>query len=128
MALQFSTTVRNNRLDQISTSIGANGHLIVYTGSAPGVGNASTGTKLCTLTAVTFASASGGTKTFTATNDSNAAASGTPGYARLTNTAESTVYVEFDAAVGSGTLNFNATVSSGGTVSLSSATITEGNA
>ncbi len=39
----------------------------------------------------------------------------------------STVIVEGDAAVGSGSLNFASAISSGGTVSISSATITEGN-
>jgi hypothetical protein len=127
MATQFSTTLRNNRLDAIGTTLSTGGTLKVYSGSAPGVGNAPTGTLLSTLTAVTYAGASSGTKTFTATADSLAAASGTPGYARLL-TSGATVHAEFDAAVGSGTLNFNSAISSGGTVSLSSATFTEGNA
>jgi hypothetical protein len=127
MGLQFSTTLRNARLDQIGTTLGSGGTLKVYTGSAPGVGNAATGTLLSTITSVTYAGASGGTKTFSATSDTNAAAAGTPGYARLL-TSGATIHAEFDAAVGSGTLNFNSAISSGGTVSLSSATFTEGNA
>ncbi len=127
MATQFSTTLRNSRLDAIGTLLSTGGTLKIYTGSAPGVGAGATGTLLSTLTSVTYASASSGTKTFTATADSSAAASGTPGYARLL-TSGATVHAEFDAAVGSGTLNFNSTISSGGTVTLSSATFTEGNA
>jgi hypothetical protein len=126
MALQLSVTLRNARLDQIGTTLGSGGTLVVRTGAPPGVGNAATGTLLCTLTAVTYAAASAGTKTFTATSDTNAAASGTPGYARLL-TSGGTVHAEFDAAVGSGTLNFNSAISAGGTVSLTSATFTEGN-
>jgi hypothetical protein len=127
MALQLSATLRNARLDQIGTTLGSGGTLVVRTGAPPGVGNAATGTLLCTLTAVTYAAAAGGTKTFTATSDTNAAASGTPGYARLL-TSGGTVHAEFDAAIGSGSLNFNSAISAGGTVSLTSATFTEGNA
>ena len=60
-----------------------------------------------------------------------ALASGTPGSARLKtaqNGAASTVIVEIDAGVGSGSLNFNSAIVSGGTVSITSATLTEGNA
>lgn len=127
MGVQHSSTLRTNRVGQIGTTIGSGGTLKVYTGSPPGVGNAATGTLLCTLTAVTYASASGGQQTFTATGDTNAAASGTPGYGRLL-TSGGTVHEEFDAGVGSGTLNFNSTVSAGGTVNLTAATHTEGNA
>jgi hypothetical protein len=126
MALQLSATLRNARLDQIGTTLGSGGTLVVRTGTPPGVGNAATGTLLCTLTAVTYAAASGGTKTFTATSDTNAAASGTPGYARLL-TSGGTVHAEFDAGVGSGVLNFNSAISAGGTVSLTSGQFTEGN-
>jgi hypothetical protein len=127
MGMQFTTTLRNARLDQIGTTLGTGGTLKIYTGSAPGVGNSATGTLLSTLTAVTYASASSGTKTFTATADSSAAATGTPGYGRVL-TSGGAVHIEFDAAIGSGTLDFNSAISSGGTVSLSSATFTEGNA
>lgn len=125
--MQFTTTLRNNRLTEISTALGAGGTLKVYTGTAPGVANAATGTLLCTLTALTLGAASGGTMTVSATNDTNAAASGTPGYYRMLTSAAAAV-VEGTAGVGSGELNFNATVSAGGTVSLSSGTLTEGNA
>ncbi len=127
MSVQFSTTLRNACLDAIGTTLSTGGTLKVYTGSPPGVGNAATGTLLCTLTAVTYASAGTGTKTFTATSDTNAAAAGTPQYARLL-TSGATVHAEFDAAVGSGTLNFASAISAGGTVSLTSATFTGGNA
>lgn len=125
MAVQHSTTLRTNRVGQIGTTLGAGGTLKVYTGAPPGVGNAG-GTLLCTLTAVTYAAASGGQQTFTATSDTNAAASGTPGYGNLA-TSGGVVHEQFDAGVGSGTLNFNSAVSAGGTVSLTSAVHTEGN-
>jgi hypothetical protein len=127
MGVQFSTTLRTNRVGQIGTTLGSGGTLKIYSGSAPGVGNAATGTLLSTLTAVVYNTASGGQQTISATADSSAASSGTPGYARLL-TSGGTVHAEFDAAIGSGTLNFNSAISAGGTVSLSSGTFTDGNA
>lgn len=123
--MQFTTTLRTDRMQKIKDDVGVGGTLVVYTGSAPGVGNAPTGTLLCTLTAVTFGTA-GATMTVSATADSSAAASGTPGYYRF-KTSGGTAVIEGTAAVGSGELSFNATVSAGGTVSLSSGTFTEGN-
>lgn len=125
MAVQFGSALRNARLDAIGTILGASGTLTVYSGSPTGVGNAAPTGLLVTLTAVTYAAASGGTKTFSATA-ATAAGSGTPAAARLL-TSGGTAHAEFDAGVGSGTLNFNSAISSGGTVSLTSATFTEGN-
>ena len=72
-----------------------------------------------------------GLLTLSAVTSETGLASGTPASARIKTVASgtvSTVLVEIDAAVGSGSLNFASNVSSGGTVSVSSATITEGNA
>jgi hypothetical protein len=125
--MQFSTTLRNALGNQVGTTLGASGTLKVYTGSAPGVGNAASGTLLCTLTAVVYAAASGGAVSISATADSNAAASGTPGYYRFL-TSGGTVHVEGTAGIGSGELSFNQAVSATGTVSLTSGTLTIGNA
>src|SRR6478752_4750204 len=118
--MQFNTTLRTARAGQISTTIGSGGTIVIYTGTAPGVGNSATGTLLSTLRSLTFASASGGAITFSATADSSAAASGTPGYGRL-KTSGGTAVVEFSAGVGSGEANFDHAISLGGTVTLSSA-------
>jgi hypothetical protein len=125
--MQFSTTLRTNRVGQVGTTIGAGGTLKVYTGTAPGVGNAPTGTLLCTLTAVTYAAASAGTQSISATTDPSAAASGTPGYYRLASSG-GTVFVEGTAGIGSGELSFSASVSLNGAVSLTSGLLTDGNA
>ena len=63
-------------------------------------------------------------------HERTALATGTPGYARFKtaqNGTASTVIIELDAGVGSGSLNFSSTIALGGTVSITSATITEGN-
>lgn len=61
------------------------GSLVVRTGSAPGIGNAESGTLLATLTlnATAFAAASSRQRLANAIADAVAAASGTAGYARL---------------------------------------------
>lgn len=113
--LQFSTTLRNNRLGQVGTTLGASGTLKVYTGNPSGVGNSPTGTLLSTQTAVTYGAASGGQVTITTTADSSAAATGTPGYFHLL-TSGGTVHTEGTAGVGTG--------ATAGTVTLNTGAIT----
>lgn len=128
--MQFATAVRNARLDQIETTIGTAPKLRIFSGSAPGVANAATGTLLSTITLPTdwLASATGGTKSLAGTwQDSSAAASGTPGYFRILDSTGTTSYLEGSAGVGSGELNFSTTISLGGVVSVTSFVITDGN-
>lgn len=136
MAISYQDTVRNSRMGNITTALGSTAYLEIFTGSPPGktagTFNSDTGTKLASLpmSNPVAGSASAGVLTFSAITSESALASGTPGYARMKtaqNGAASTVIVELDAGVGSGTLNFNSTISSGGTVSITSATISEGN-
>lgn len=126
MAVQFDTTLRTGLAQALADTFGAAGTIEVRTGSAPGVGNAATGTLLATLTAVTWATAASGAVTFTSTADSSGDATGTPGHLRF-KTSGGTAKIEVDAAVGSGTANFSAGVSLGGTVTETSATFTVGN-
>lgn len=124
--MQFTATLRTNRAQQIATTVGVGGTVKFWTGTGPGVSNTATGTPLSTLAALTFGTASAGAITFSATADPSAANSGTPGYGRLL-TSGATAVVEFTAGVSSGEASFNNAISLGGTVTLSSATITEGN-
>lgn len=129
MSLQFSTSLRNAILDQIESTIGTSAVLACYTGSAPGVGNSVTGTKLYEITCPSdwAAAASSGSKAKSGTwQDTSADASGTPGYFTL-NASGGTRHIEGSAAVGSGDLNHDATVSLGGTVTVSTFTLTAGN-
>jgi hypothetical protein len=124
-------------MDALTTALSTTAALEIFTGSPPGkttgTFNADTGTKLASLTMSnpTAPGSSGGVLTFSTITSGTALASGTPGYFRMktaANGAASTVIIEGDAGVGSGSLNFNSTITSGGTVSITSATITEGNA
>jgi hypothetical protein len=129
---QLTTTMRNTHLTSIKTAMdtgGANtGLLRVYTGSAPGIANSVTGTLLYEITAVTLAAASGGASSITATADPEANATGTPGYYRFT-TSTGTAVIEGTAGASSGELQHGgSTITIGGTVSLSTATLTAGSA
>lgn len=127
----LNNTLRTNMMSQITTSLTTTSRLLVYTGSAPSKTASPTGTLLATFTlAATPGSASGGVYTFTNPSNVTGAASGTPGYFRMIDgtTDDGThTQIQGTSAVGSGELNFSSTIASGGTVSISSFTITEGN-
>ena len=136
MSLSYQNTVRNTRLGDLVNALGTAAYLEIFTGSPPGktagTFNADSGTKLASLPCSNpvAGAASAGVLTFSAITSETALATGTPGYARFKtaqNGVASTVIIELDAAVGSGSLNFSSTIASGGTVSITSATITEGN-
>lgn len=131
MTVGMVTTLRNARLDAITTFIGASGKLRIYSGTRPATGGAIT-TLLAELTCnATFApAASGGVLTLNAiTSDSSADATGTATWGRFFKSDGTTIVM--DCSVGtSGTdviLN-TAAIVSGAVVACSSATITEGNA
>lgn len=87
MALQFSTVLRNARLDAFETAIGTSAVLKIRTGAAPAnCGTADSGTVLATLALPSdwMAAASGGTKAKSGTwQDASADAGGTAGHWRL---------------------------------------------
>ena len=87
MTIQFSTTVRNARLDAIETAIGTSAVLKIRSGSAPAnVATADSGTVLATLNLPSdwLAAASGGSKAQSGTwSDSSADATGTAAHFRI---------------------------------------------
>jgi hypothetical protein len=136
VSLSYKDVTRNARLDALTSALGTAAFLEIFTGSPPGkttgTFNADSGTKLASLACSNPVApgSSGGVLTFSAITSATGLASGTPGYGRFKTAASgvaSTVVIELDAGVGSGSLNFSSTIASGGTVSITSATITEGN-
>ncbi len=123
--MQLSTTLRNSLLSAVSTAVGASGTLTIATGSAPGVGNSLSGTTLAILNGVGFGTPSAGSMTVTASADTSADNSGTPGYYRIS-TSGGTGVIEGPAGAGQ-ELAITGTISLGGTVTLSSGSITAGN-
>ena len=130
MALALSTTCRNNMLDEITAAIGSSGLLRIYSGTRPATGGAET-TKLAELALSTTAAgaASGGVLTFSAiSDDTSADATGTATWARLC-TSGGTAVVDMNVGTSGSDLNFDSvSFVAGGTVSVSSFTITAGNA
>lgn len=120
MAITTNTTLKNTILDGFDTAFNS-GTLEIRTGSAPGAGNAATGTVLATITlpADAFAAASGGTKAKNGTwNDTSADAIGTAAHWRMTggsNIVEGTV----TATGGGGDMELDSTsITSGQTVTI----------
>lgn len=129
MAAAYSTTLRNNRLDQITSAVGASGLLRIYDGTRPASGGTAT-TLLAELTCnATFApSASGGVLTLNAiTQDASANASGTATWFRIT-TSGGTFVIDGSISTSGSDLNLTTTsIVATQPVSVSSFTITEGN-
>ena len=130
MALGIVATTRNNMLDEITADIGASGLLRIYDGTQPATGGTAT-TLLAELplSATAAAAASGGVLTFsTITDDSSANATGTATWFRLATSGGAAV-VDGTVSTSGADLNFDSvSFVSGGTVSVSSFTITAGNA
>ncbi len=129
MALALATTLRNTRLDAITTAAGGSALLRIYDGSRPATGGAAT-TLLAELTCnATFApGAASGVLTLNAiTQDASANATGTATWFRLVTSAAAFV---IDGNVGTSGSDLNLTTTSivaTQPVSVSSAVITEGN-
>ena len=134
MALKYSTTLRNAQLDAITTAVGTSGILRIYSGSRPAnVAAAISGTLLaeCVCNASAFAAAaSGGVLTANAiSNDSSANASGTASHYRLFRSDGTTAVIDGDVSTSGADLNLdNTSINSGQVVSITSFTITAGNA
>ena len=129
MALGMSATLRNARLDAITSAIGNAGKLKLYNGAQPATSGAAT-TLLATLIlgSPPAPTAVSGTLTFTAIADVTAVASSTCTWGRFTTSADA--FVADCTAGTSGTdiiIAGSATITSGQTVSVTAATITEGN-
>ena len=130
MAIQYSTTHRNNSMADLTTDLGTTPYLLIYTGSAPAnCGTAASGTLLASLACSNpFAPApSGGVLTASAITSAAAAATGTAGYWRLcTSSAGTTVVAQGTVGVSGADLNFSGGVSftSGETIAVTSFTIT----
>ena len=131
MALGYNVTLRNNKLDEITSLAGTSALLRIYDGTQPATGGTAT-TLLAELTcnATAFAAAaSGGVLTLNAiTDDSSANATGTATWFRIVSSG-ATHIMDGTVSTSGADLNLNSTsITSGGTVSVTSFTITDNNA
>lgn len=125
----YVTTLRNTRLDALTTAVGNAGLLRIYNGTQPSTGGAAT-TLLAELVCGTpFApAAAGGILTANAiTQDSSADASSTATWGRLA-TSGGTAVADFNVGTASASLILTTvTIVATQPVSVSSFVITEGN-
>ena len=135
MAVQFSVTVRNARLDAIETAIGVSAVLKIRSGAAPAtVATADSGTVLatCSLPSDYLAAASAGTKAKSGTwEDASADATGTAAHWRLYASDGTTAHAQGTVTVtgGGGGLAVGSVGFTGAQgVTVASWTFTEGNA
>lgn len=133
MAVQLSVAVRNARLDSIETTIGTSAVLKVFTGAQPAnCAAANSGTELVSITCPSdwAAAAASGAKAKSGTWSATAiaGAGATPGHWRLYASDGTTCGAQGSAGIGSGDLSFDGTITSGQTVTVSTFTLTDGNA
>jgi hypothetical protein len=125
MAVSLNTTLRNNRADQITSFAGTSAKLRIYT--------AAYAAQLveCVCNASAFAgAASSGVITLNAISDGTATGTGTAAIARIYKSDGSTLVME-GLTVGTSGSNINLSslsISTNDVVSITSASITEGNA
>lgn len=133
MALQFSASVRNARLDAIETAIGTSAVMKIRTGAAPAdVATADSGTVLATLTLPSdwMAAASAGSKAKSGTwQDASADATGTAAHFRIYASDGTTAHLQGTVGIGSGDLQVdNTSFASGQSFTVTGFTLTDGNA
>ena len=133
MALQYSVTVRNAKLDAVETATGASAILKIRTGSPPAnCAAADSGTVLATLNlpADWMAAASGGTKGIAGTwTDASADNTGTAGHFRIYDSTDTTCHIQ--GTVGTSATDMivdNTSFASGQTFNVTAFTLTAGNA
>lgn len=135
MALQYSTAVRNAKLDAVETAIGTSPVLKIRTGAAPAdCATADSGTVLATLSLPSdwMAAASGGTKAKSGTwEDTSADATGTAAHFRLYASDGTTCHAQgtVTATGGGGDMTVdNTSFAAGQAFTVTSFTLTAGNA
>ncbi len=135
MALQYSVAVRNAQLDAFESTTGASAILRILSGTVPATcATAQSGTLLASLSLPSdwMAAAASGSKALAGTwQDTSADATGTAGYFRILDSTGTTCHAQgtITATGGGGDLTLdNTSIASGQTVTVTSFTLTAGNA
>jgi hypothetical protein len=127
MAFQYGTTLRNNQVAQIQASIGASGTLRIFSGAEPANCAAADPTGLlCTITLpASFLTSSGGVTTIAGSWSASASGTGTAASFRMYD-GSAVCHVQGNTTTDL-VLN-NTSIASGQTVTVTSFTVTAGNA
>ena len=133
MSLQYSTSVRNAKLDAIETTIGTTPILKIRTGSVPATcATADSGTVLATITLPSdwMAAASSGSKAINngPWTDSSADATGTAAHFRIYDSGGTTCHIQGTVGTSGTDMTVdNTSFNAGQSFSVTSFTITAGN-
>ena len=134
MTVQYSTTLRNNQLDQVESTTGVSAKLQIRTGAQPAnCAAAASGTLLAELTLPSdwMNAAGSGSKTKLGTWTGTAVAAGTAAHFRLVDNAGTTCHVQGSITLTSGggdmTLD-NTNIAISQTVTVNTFTLNAGNA
>lgn len=133
MGLQYSTTVRNAKLDAVETAIGTAPTLEIRTGAPPAnCAAADSGTVLATITCPSdwLAAASNGSKAINGTwQDASADATGTAGHFRIKASTTCHIQGTITATGGGGDMTVdNTSFATGQQFTVTAFTLTAGNA
>ena len=135
MPINYSTAVRNAKLDAVETTIGTSAILRIRTGTKPATcASADTGTVLATMNLPSdwMAAAASASKAKSGTwSDTSADATGSAGHFRIYDSTGATCHIQgsVTATGGGGDMTLDTTsITSGGVVSISTFTLNAGNA
>ena len=134
MAVQLSTTVRNNRLDQVEATTGTSAKFQVRSGAQPAnCAAADAGTLLCEMTLPSdwMSAAGSGQKAKLGTWSGTGSADGVAGHFRVKDSAGTTCHIQgsvSEAGGGGDAIIDNENVGNGAPVTVNTFTLTDGNA
>lgn len=127
MTFQYGTTLRNNQVSQIQTTVGATGSLKIFSGAEPANPAAAdpTGLLVTITLPATFLTSAGGVTTIAGTWSASASATGTAASWRMYD-GSAVCHVQGNTTTDL-VLN-NQSITSGQTVTVTSFSVTAGNA
>src|SRR5262245_45493269 len=127
MAFQYGTTLRNNQVGQIQSTVGGSGTLKIFSGAEPAnCAAADPSGLLCTITLpATFLTSSGGVTTIAGTWSATASGTGTAQSFRIY---DGSVVCHVQGNTTTDLVLNNTSIASGQTVTVTSFSVTAGNA
>jgi hypothetical protein len=130
MAFQYGATLRNNQVGQIQTTIGGTGRLVIFSGAEPAnCAAADPAGPLATIALpATFLTSAAGVTTIAGTWSATASATGTAASFRMYDTPVSAGVCHVQGNVTTDLVLNNTSITSGQTVTVTSFSVTAGNA
>jgi hypothetical protein len=130
MAFQYGATLRNNQVSQIQTTIGGTGRLVIFSGAEPAnCAAADPAGPLATIALpASFLTSTGGVTTIAGSWSATASATGTAASFRMYDTPVSAGVCHVQGNVTTDLVLNNTSITSGQTVTVTSFSVTAGNA